>query len=170
MKVSVLIGTINFLFTIVAILLIDRVGRKPLLWIGISGVVISEVFLAVVTNMQLAEHTAGILSAIGMCGFIVFFAIGPGVVVWLAISELLPTIIRGKGMALCLGINSLAATLLASLFLDLRSWIGISGTYWFCAACSLLYFFVAFYLLPETKAQSLEQIEKLFEKDTAYGN
>lgn len=166
MKVSVLIGSINFLVTIFAIGLIDKIGRKTLLWGGVAGVVLSECFLASVTRGYFSPQITGLLSAIGMCAFIISFAIGPGVIVWLAISELLPNAIRSKGIALCLGVNSFVGTALASLFLDLRAWIGISGTYAFCAGCSVLYFFLAYYLLPETKSQSLEEIEQIFNKES----
>ena len=84
---SVGIGALNFIFTIIAITLIDRVGRRPLLLIGITGVLFAEVYLGLVNHFA-PPALIGILSLIGLFIFIVFFAIGPGVVVWLAISEL----------------------------------------------------------------------------------
>jgi hypothetical protein len=107
----------------------------------------------------LDQFTVGILSLCGLFAFIVFFAIGPGVVVWLAISELFPTRVRGKGIALCLFFNSLASTLLATFFLPISHTLGMSGTYWLFALFSLGYLLAAYYLLPETKTRSLEEIQ-----------
>ena len=156
------IGMVNFLCTILAICLIDVVGRKPLLVIGVAGVVIFELFLGLVNFLHFSTHLTGVLSLIGLLGYIFFYAIGPGVVVWLAISELLPTRVRGKAVALCLFFNSLAGTLLASIFLDLIKTIGMAGTFWFCAACSVCYLCIAYFLLPETKARTLEDIQRQF--------
>ena len=157
------IGMMNFLCTLVAIFLIDRVGRRPLLIIGVLGIIVSEVFLGVANMSSLASSGVGVLSLIGLLGFIVFYAIGPGVVVWLAISELFPTHVRGKGTALCLFFNSLAGTLLATFFLDLTHTLGVSGTYWLCAFCTLFYLLIAMFYLPETKAKTLENIQAYFE-------
>ncbi len=96
--------------------------------------------------------------------FIASFAIGPGVVVWLAISELMPMPIRGKGMAICLFSNSLASTILASLFLDLTHLIGYNGVFWMCGVFTLVYLLIAIFLLPETKGKSLEEIELFFKE------
>ena len=158
------IGIVNFICTIVAIFMVDRVGRRPLIIVGISGVLVSEIFLGVVNYIHFPAYTDGILSLVGLIAFIIFYAIGPGVVVWLAISELLPTRVRGKAMALCLFFNSLAGTLLASAFLDLNSVLGVSGTYWLCAAFSLLYLLLTYFLLPETKGKSLEDIQRYFQR------
>ena len=100
----------------------------------------------------------------GLIGFILFFAIGPGVVVWLAISELLPMPIRGRGMALALFLNSMASTILAAVYLDLVSWIGYGGTFWMCGGFTIIYFVVATFVLPETKGKTLEEIELYFRK------
>lgn len=156
------IGVINFLCTFIALFLIDRVGRKPLLLTGVMGIFIVECYLAIVNGLHLTPYRQGLLSLYGLFGFIIFFAIGPGVVVWLAISELLPTRVRGKAMALCLFFSSLSGTLMASLFLDLRDYLGMSGTYALCAFFTLIYCFIAVYWLPETRARSLEDIQRYF--------
>lgn len=159
---SVGIGMINFICTILALLLIDRVGRKPLLIIGVSGVLVAEVFLGIVNYVHTGSYTQGILSLIGLFIFIIFFAIGPGVVVWLAISELLPTRVRGKGIAICLFFSSLSGALISSVFLDLRDWFGMAGAYWLCAGFAVIYLLITVLMLPETKAKSLEDIQLYF--------
>jgi SP family galactose:H+ symporter-like MFS transporter len=157
------IGTLNFLFTIIAMTLIDSLGRRPLLLLGVFGVMIAEFYLGFVSYFLMGSPYLGILTLAGLFMFIGFFAIGPGVVVWLAISELFPTKIRGKGIALCLFLNSLAATLLSVYFLPLVNFIGMTFTYWLFAVFSLIYFVVTLFFLPETKAKSLEEIQYGFE-------
>lgn len=163
------IGIMNFLCTLIAIFLVDRVGRRPLLIIGVSGIIVSEIFLGIVNMSSMASAYVGILSLIGLLGFIVFYAIGPGVVVWLAISELFPTQVRGKGVALCLFFNSLAGTFLATFFLDLTHKVGVSATYWLCAFCTVFYLLIALFYLPETKEKTLENIQEYFEHKATKG-
>ncbi len=160
---SVGIGALNFIFTLIAITLIDSLGRRPLLLIGVLGVMLSEIYLGMVTHFFIDSSYSGVLALAGLFSFIVFFAIGPGVVVWLAISELFPTKIRGKGIAFCLFFNSLAATVLSVYFLPLVNFIGMSQTYWLFALFTAVYFLVALFFLPETKARSLEEIQLSFE-------
>ncbi len=163
---SVGIGLLNFIFTLVAMMLVDTVGRRPLLLMGVIGVVLSECYLGCVNYFFPQLSYSGMLSLIGLLFFIIFFAIGPGVVVWLAISELFPTQIRGKGISICLFFNSLASTLLATLFLPLVKYIGIGATYWLFALFSSGYFIIVYFFLPETKAHSLEEIQHyFFQKD-----
>ncbi len=161
---SVGIGLLNFVCTLIAMLFIDSIGRRPLLLTGIAGVVFSELYLGVIQWMDWNSATLGLFSLVGLFSFIVFFAIGPGVVVWLAIAELFPTRMRGKGMAICLFFNSLASTLLATFFLSLSHQLGMGEMYWLCAAFSGVYFFIVLLFLPETKIKSLEEIQLEFQR------
>jgi SP family galactose:H+ symporter-like MFS transporter len=160
---SVGIGMLNFLFTIIAIALIDSLGRRPLLLMGVFGVMFAEFYLGCVTYFMPTSPLAGMLILCGLLLFIASFAIGPGVVVWLAISELFPTRFRGKGIAICLFFNSLAATILSVYFLPLVKYLGMGQTYWLFALFSLGYFLVVFFSLPETKSRTLEEIQLSFE-------
>lgn len=153
------IGLLNLICTMIAIGFIDSLGRRPLLLTGVSGVILSECYLGIIHYGNFAPMTLGILSLIGLFAFIVFFAIGPGVVVWLAISELFPTRVRGKGIALCLFFNSLASTLLAIFFLPMTQLLGMGQTYGLFAFFTFMYLLVAFFFLPETKSKSLEEIQ-----------
>jgi predicted MFS family arabinose efflux permease len=99
-----------------------------------------------------------------MFGFIISFAIGCGVVVWLAMSELLPQAIRSKGLAICLFGNSMLSSILATLFLVIREKIGFSGLFFMLAGCSLIYFIVAAFFLPETKGKTVEEVEEFWIK------
>lgn len=158
------IGILNFCCTLGAIMFIDSLGRRPLLLTGVAGVMASECYLGLVQYAGLSPSATGILSLLGLFAFIVFFAIGPGIVVWLAISELFPTRVRGKGIALCLFFNSLASTLLATFFLPLSKTLGMSQTYWLFAAFTFVYLLVAYFCLPETKTRSLEEIQFHYQK------
>lgn len=158
------IGTVNLLTTIVAILLIDKVGRKPLLMFGTLGIVVSMVFLGLVNYFVPNSALLGYLVIAGLLAFILTYAIGPGVVVWLALSELLPTSIRSTGMAVCLFANSAVSAIFASTFLVLAEKIHIYGVFFFCAAFTFCYFLIAKIALPETKQKSLEEIEEHFYK------
>ncbi len=153
------ITILNLVMTVVGMSLVDRVGRKPLLLGGLIGIIIGEVFLGSLQFFHLAAQTKGILSLVGLLIFILGYAIGPGVVVWLAMSELFPTRDRGKGLAVCLFLNSVGSTLVATSFLTLNHNIGISNVYFLGAFFTLLYFLVAKFGLPETKGHSLEQIQ-----------
>jgi MFS transporter, SP family, galactose:H+ symporter len=159
MSGAMIIGMMNFICTVVAIGFVDRVGRRPLLITGTLGVCLTELCMALTSGGH-ARHPW--LQLFGLISFIIFFAIGPGVVVWLVISELLPTNIRSKGMAICLFFSSLSGTLLASAFPMLINTIHLSGLYFLCSACTAIYFWITFKYLPETKAQRLEDIAQHF--------
>ncbi len=124
--------------------------------------VIALFYLGMVAHFLTPGSLQGYLIATGFILFIIFFAIGPGVVVWLAISELMPMPIRGKGMSICLFANFLTSTILAGVFLDLMHIIGYSGVFWMCGGFTLIYLLTAIFLLPETKNKSLEEIEQYF--------
>ena len=94
--------------------------------------------------------------------FVAFFAVGPGVCVWLALSELMPTRIRSNGMSIALLINQFVSTVIAAIFLPTVGHHGYASMFFFWAGCTLLYFLVAAFWLPETKGKSLEQIEANF--------
>ncbi len=94
--------------------------------------------------------------------FVAFFAVGPGVCVWLALSELMPTRIRSNGMSIALLINQFVSTVIAALFLPTVGHYGYASMFFFWAGCTLLYFLVAAFWLPETKGRTLEEIEARF--------
>lgn len=95
--------------------------------------------------------------------FIVGFAMGPGVCVWLALSELMPTRIRSMGMGVALVINQAVATGIAAFFLPIVGNFGYGAMFLFWAACTVVYFVTAAFFLPETKGKTLEEIEEHFE-------
>jgi len=95
--------------------------------------------------------------------FIASFASGPGVCVWLALSELMPTRIRSNGMSIALLVNQAVSTTIAAVFLPTVGKYGYSSMFLFWAACTVIYFITAAFFLPETKGKTLEEIEEHFE-------
>ena len=93
----------------------------------------------------------------------VFNAVGPGVCVWLALSELMPTRIRSNGMSIALVLNQAVSTTIAAVFLPTVGKYGYSTMFFGFAACTVIYFITATWFLPETKGKTLEEIEAHFE-------
>jgi MFS family permease len=108
------------------------------------------------------SEAVGWLITIMLGVFISAFAVGPGVVVWLALSELLPTRIRSIGMGIALLLNQGTSTLIAAIFLPMVGNYGYATMFVFWAAATFLYFLVAWLFLPETKGKTLEEIEEGF--------
>ena len=116
---------------------------------------------ALIGSVPNATH--GWLVALGLYSFMAFFAIGPGVCVWLALSELMPTRIRSNGMSIALVINQIVSTTLAGIFLPVVSKYGYSTMFFLFASFTVIYLITAVFFLPETKGKTLEEIELHFE-------
>jgi len=105
----------------------------------------------------------GWVVAITLFLFIASFAIGPGVCVWLALSELMPTRIRSNGMSIALVLNQAVSTAIAAIFLPTVGKYGYSTMFFIFAGCTVIFFVTAVWFLPETKGKTLEEIEAHFE-------
>ena len=157
----------NMLVTIAAAMLVDRKGRTWLLKVGTGGmtvglVAIGAVFLAIERFGVPASNFTGLLTMLAFFFMQVFYALGPGLCVWLVLSELMPLRIRANGMAIALFMNQLVAWGLASWF---RPWVaawGWSSMFFFFAANGVLYFITVLFI-PETKGKTLDELESLFE-------
>lgn len=158
----------NMLVTIAAAALVDRRGRTWLLKVGTGGMTlglaaIGCVFLAIERFGVEANNFTGLVTLFAFFFMQVFYALGPGLCVWLVLSELMPTRIRANGMAIALFMNQLVAWGLASWF---RPWVaawGWSSMFFFFAANGVGYFVVSLFI-PETKGKSLKELETLFER------
>ena len=158
----------NLVVTFVAAALIDRVGRTRLLKIGTAGMTVG---LAAIGGVLLAierfglepSATTGLVCLAAFFVMQVFYALGPGICVWLVLSELMPTRIRANGMAIALFMNQFVAWGLASSFLPWVNAWGWASMFFFFAAHGILYFIVSLFI-PETKGKSLEELERLFER------
>jgi hypothetical protein len=112
---------------------------------------------------QVPSATHGWLVALGLYCFMGFYAMGPGVCVWLALSELMPTRIRSNGMSIALLVNQLVSTILAGIFLPFVSKYGYSSMFFLFACFTVVYIITITFFLPETKGKTLEEIEAHFE-------
>lgn len=110
----------------------------------------------------LPSVTHGWQVTLAICLFVASFAVGPGVCVWLALSELMPTRIRSNGMSIALLINQFVSTTIAAVFLPTVGQHGYAAMFFFWAGCTVVYFLTAAFLLPETKGKTLEEIEAHF--------
>ena len=158
----------NLVVTLVAAALVDKVGRTWLLKIGTAGMTIG---LAAIGGVLLAierfglepSTTTGIFCLVAFFVMQVFYALGPGICVWLVLSELMPTRIRANGMAIALFSNQFVAWGLASSFLPWVNAWGWASMFFFFAANGVIYFLVSLFI-PETKGKSLDELEHLFER------
>jgi MFS family permease len=112
---------------------------------------------------QIPDTSHGWTVALWLYLFVAFYAMGPGVCVWLALSELMPTRIRSNGMSIALVSNQLVSTTLAAIFLPFVSKHGYSSIFFLFACFTVVYFITAAFFLPETKGKTLEEIEAHFE-------
>jgi MFS family permease len=123
---------------------------------------------AIIAPIPSANH--GWLVALGLYAFIASYAFGPGVVVWLALSELMPTRIRSNGMSIALVLNQLLSAILAGIFLPFVGRWGYSSIFFLFAGFTVAYIAIAGFFLPETKGKTLEEIEAVFEGKQGPGN
>jgi MFS transporter, SP family, galactose:H+ symporter len=166
------VGAVNVVATLVAVLWVDRFGRKPLLLIGSAGMFVGLLVVAgaffqlqKVTSSEHATHapaSAGILALIGLVIFIASFAFSLGPVVWTVINEVFPSHVRGRGVAIATAINWFAAWVVAQTFLTLVNAITTEGTFLlFAGFCVITFVYVRFFL-PETKGKTLEEVQDMW--------
>lgn len=154
---NVLIGSINLTGTIAALFLIDTAGRKSLLMIASSGMGLSLAALGILMRVR-ASATTPILMLI-LC-YVAFFATGMGPGVWVLLSEIFPTSVRGRAMSIATISLWIACTLATLTFFSLVKALSIGGAFWvYAAMCAGTFLFLHRFTL-ETKGKTLEQIEK----------
>ena len=156
---SVGVGVINVVLTVVAMQLIDRVGRRPLLLISLAGMAASLFVLAGAFMLPQFKSVLGWIAVGSLMTYVGFFAVGLGPVFWLVLSEIYPLRIRGRAMSVGTAANWSANLIVALTFLTLTKVIGKPGTFGLYAAVTIGAWFFAYFLVPETKGKTLEQIE-----------
>jgi sugar porter (SP) family MFS transporter len=167
---NLIIGTLNVLLTIVAIRIIDRVGRKPMLLFGLVGMVASLAVLGLSSEL-LATPTsssdpAAIITFVCLAGFIASFAATWGPVVWVMLPEVLPLSVRGTALGVAVFMNWFANFLVSQSFpIMLDAW-GAGPVFLGYAVIGVLAFLFVKALVPETKGRSLEQIEADLQRET----
>jgi MFS family permease len=140
---------------------VEAFFRNP--FASLDGARIAPLHIDHAYVQQVPSAANGWLMAICLYVFVGFYAMGPGVCVWLALSELMPTRIRSNGMSIALVINQLVSTTLAAIFLPVVGKHGYSSMFFVFVGCTVVYFFTVLLFLPETKGKTLEEIEKHFE-------
>ena len=165
---DVAIKIMNCVMTIVACALVDKKGRKFLLKMGTSGIIVGltgvgAIFLAISKAWVAPSMVTGVLATVFFFMFIGFYAVGPGVCVWLALTELMPTRIRANGMAIAMIINQGVSAGIATVFPKWCAATNDNGTVFFVlAGFTVIYFITAAFFLPETKGRTLEEVEQYF--------
>jgi sugar porter (SP) family MFS transporter len=154
---NVIIGTVNFLCTILALWIIDKVGRRPLMMVASAGMAVALFVLGLL--FQVDPPPALLILAVIML-YVGSFGVGLGPGVWVVISELFPTRIRGRAMSIATVALWLACILVAYTFLSLVEAVGSTGAFWIYAGLSAVNFLFMWRVLPETKGRSLEEIER----------
>ncbi len=168
-KVAILatvgVGIVNVLMTVVAIWFIDRLGRKPLLYIGMTGMAISLAVIGVAFHAPDITGGLKIITVLGVVFYIASFAISLGPIFWLMIAEIYPLNVRGRAMSLATVANWGFNAVVASTFLTLTEKLGKAGTFWFYAIICAIGIAFCYLYVPETKGHSLEEIEAHLRKN-----
>ena len=156
---AVVVGITNLVFTVAAMFLIDRIGRRPLLMIGAAGMCLSMAGAAV---PYFDEHLLG-GNALAACvvAFVAFFAFSVGAVIWVFLSEIFPNAVRARGQALATFVDWLVNALVGLLFPVALTAFGGGAVFLFFSLLEIPFFFFVLKIMPETKGKSLEELEKL---------
>ncbi|MDQ2945658.1 MAG: sugar porter family MFS transporter [Acidobacteriota bacterium] len=147
-------------FHVLAIYLIDRVGRRPLLLTGVAGQIVGLAILGAAFQFQ---QLASLKSYVAMGGLVIYvacFAFGLGPIFWLLISEIYPLKVRGAAMSAVTVTNWAMNLVVAVTFLTLVGFLGHAGTFWLYGVIAVGAWVFFYLLAPETKGKTLEQIEE----------
>jgi len=153
------VGVIFVLFTVISLPLIDTLGRRPLLLAGLSGMALSLLSLSWVFHFTATLHSLKWVAVSSMLVYIACFAFSLGPIMWLMISEIYPLRVRGLGSSIATAANWGSNMLVAFTFLSFVEAFGASETFFIYFVISLFGIVFIYYLVPETKNVTLEQIE-----------
>jgi MFS family permease len=153
------LAMVMWCFYVLAIFLLDRVGRRPLLLIGATGQIIGLAILGAAFQFQQLASFKSDVAIAGLLIFVSSFAVGLGPVFWLMISEIYPLRIRGAAMSAVTVTNWGMNLAVAVTFLTLIGVLGRGGTFWLYGIIAVGAWVFCYRLVPETKGQTLEQIE-----------
>jgi MFS transporter, SP family, galactose:H+ symporter len=158
------IGIVNVLMTIVAMRLIDRIGRRPLLLAGIAGMVVTLFLLGWAFRSASATGALAWIAVVSIMVYVASFAISLGPIFWLLISEIYPLKVRSSTEGLAATFNWGSNLVVTLTFLTLLQLIGGTRTFWLYGALAIAAWFFSYSLVPETKGHTLEQIEEFWRK------
>lgn len=158
---TILIGGTNLIFTLVAMVLIDRFGRKLLIIIGSTGMML---MLAGLSTLFFTNHTSGVLVLAFILGYIAFFAASLGPALWVISAELFPNRLRSKGMSIAIVSLWIACTMVTIAFPIMLEKLSGGITFLIFALICLANLLYVVKYVPETKGKTLEELEKEFAK------
>jgi sugar porter (SP) family MFS transporter len=158
------IGVVNVLMTIVSMWLIDRAGRRPLLLTGIAGMIVTLFALGYAFHSPMHGGSLATVAVICMMLYVASFAISLGPIFWLLISEIYPLTVRSSAEGLSATFNWGANLLVSLTFLTLLQLMGASRTFWLYGVFAIGAWIFSYYLVPETKGRTLEEIEEFWRK------
>lgn len=165
---TVAVGFTKTIFILIAIILIDKVGRKPLLYISTIGMTICLLSLSLSLTF-LGNGKLGIaLAILSVCGNVAFFSVGIGPVCWVLSSEIFPLRLRAQASALGAVGSRVSSGAIAMSFLSVSRAITVGGTFFVFSLISALSVAFVYKCVPETKGKSLEQIEMLFQDESEW--
>ena len=153
------VGVVNVGMTIIAMFLVDRAGRRPLLLVGIAGMIVTLGVLGLSFRISNPSGQLAWIAAICLMGYVASFAISLGPIFWLLIAEIYPLKIRGLAEGTAATFNWGSNLIVSLTFLTLVEKLGASSTFLLYAFASVASWFFAYYLVPETKGHTLEEIE-----------
>jgi sugar porter (SP) family MFS transporter len=156
---SVGVGVVNVVFTLLAMQLIDRVGRRPLLLASLAGMALGLTVLGLAFSLPQLSGSLGWIAVTSLMIYVGSFAVGLGPVFWLILSEIYPLRIRGRAMSVGTVANWSANLIVALSFLTLTQVLGKSFTFWLYGVVTIGAWLFAFFMVPETNGKTLEEIE-----------
>ncbi|XP_044495764.1 probable polyol transporter 4 [Mangifera indica] len=162
---TVAVGFTKTLFILIAILLIDKVGRKPLLYVSTIGMTICLLVLSLSLTFMGTGHLGIGLAVLSVCGNVAFFSIGIGPICWVLSSEIFPLRLRAQASALGAVGSRVSSGVIAMSFLSLCRAITVGATFFIFSLISAASVAFVYTCVPETKGKSLEEIEMLFQNE-----
>lgn len=153
------VGIVNVAMTILAMSLVDRAGRRPLLLVGIAGMIITLGVLGLSFRIANPSGQLAWIAVICLMGYVASFAISLGPIFCLLIAEIYPLKIRGLAEGTAATFNWASNLIISLTFLTLVEKLGASSTFLLYAFASVASWLFAYYFVPETKGRTLEQIE-----------
>jgi sugar porter (SP) family MFS transporter len=153
------VGVVNVAMTIVAMFLVDRAGRRPLLLVGIAGMILTLGMLGLSFRISNPSGQLSWIAVICLMAYVASFAISLGPIFWLLIAEIYPLRIRGLAEGTAATFNWGSNLIVSLTFLTLLEKLGASATFLLYAFASVASWLFAYYLVPETKGRTLEEIE-----------
>ncbi|GLU13707.1 hypothetical protein SLE2022_303230 [Rubroshorea leprosula] len=165
------VGLTKTMFILVATFFLDRIGRRKLLLTSLGGMVMALTALGF--GLTVAERSgekllwALVLSIAATYIFIAFYSIGLGPMTWVYSTEIFPLRLRAQGMSLCVAVNRIMNATVSMSFLSISKAITIGGSFFMFGGVAVIAWLFFFFLYPETKGRSLEEIESLFSKNSS---